>query len=226
MSLSFHSKFKVQINAFNLKDQKKILKFHDWEARNFVIDLTSEPSSLMARVNSLPLNTSILKDKTSVSRFKDLSVPVKIPHPTMARFKLLTPGHGRNTRIVIVRRNVVKWQAVLKGCLTFKKFAESEVFYQIVDFLVLYTCSKYIIDRKGKHFNVRLPKLQTVAPNAKSCSEIAEHNRNRPYDSNHFPFFSGFRVSVLCCIRACLHGGGGPQVGEVTRLGGVTRLSI
>ena len=26
--------------------------------------------------------------------------------------------------------------------------------------------------------------------------------------------------------RACLHGGGGPQVGEVTRLGGVTRLSI
>ena len=26
--------------------------------------------------------------------------------------------------------------------------------------------------------------------------------------------------------RACLHGGGGPQVGEVTRLGGVARLSI
>ena len=32
-----------------------------------------------------------------------------------------------------------------------------------------------------------------------------------------------------CCFatpRACLHGGGGPQVGEVTRLSGVTRLSI
>ena len=28
------------------------------------------------------------------------------------------------------------------------------------------------------------------------------------------------------CVRACLHGGGGPQVGEVTRLGGVARLSI
>ena len=27
-------------------------------------------------------------------------------------------------------------------------------------------------------------------------------------------------------FRACLHGDGGPQVGEVTRLGGVTRLSI
>ena len=27
-------------------------------------------------------------------------------------------------------------------------------------------------------------------------------------------------------LRACLHGGGGPQVVEVTRLGGVTHLSI
>ena len=27
-------------------------------------------------------------------------------------------------------------------------------------------------------------------------------------------------------LRACLHGGGGPQVGEITRPGGVTRLSI
>ena len=27
-------------------------------------------------------------------------------------------------------------------------------------------------------------------------------------------------------VRACLHGGGGTQVGEVTRLGGVTRVSI
>ena len=28
-------------------------------------------------------------------------------------------------------------------------------------------------------------------------------------------------------LRACFHGGGGPQVGEVTRLGGVvTHLSI
>ena len=27
-------------------------------------------------------------------------------------------------------------------------------------------------------------------------------------------------------LRVCLHGGGGPQVGDVTRLGGVTRLSI
>ena len=33
-------------------------------------------------------------------------------------------------------------------------------------------------------------------------------------------------VTTGVLLRACLHGGGGPQVGEVTRLGGVTRLSI
>ena len=31
---------------------------------------------------------------------------------------------------------------------------------------------------------------------------------------------------ALWALRACLHGGGGPQVGEVTRLAGVTHLSI
>jgi len=39
------------------------------------------------------------------------------------------------------------------------------------------------------------------------------------------------RLGNLCHLtsfdlRACLHGGGGPQVGEVTRFGGVTHLSI
>ena len=34
------------------------------------------------------------------------------------------------------------------------------------------------------------------------------------------------QIWLLCFLRVCLHGGGGPQVGEVTRLGGVTRLSI
>ena len=28
------------------------------------------------------------------------------------------------------------------------------------------------------------------------------------------------------CLRAYLHGGGGPQLGEVTRLGRITRLSM
>ena len=30
----------------------------------------------------------------------------------------------------------------------------------------------------------------------------------------------------ICLFRACLDGGGGPQVGEVTFLGGVSRLSL
>ena len=34
-----------------------------------------------------------------------------------------------------------------------------------------------------------------------------------------------YQVSTTS-LRACLHGGGGPQVGEVTRVCGVTRLSI
>ena len=36
------------------------------------------------------------------------------------------------------------------------------------------------------------------------------------------------KIRRLCVdvLRACLHGGGGPQVGGVTRIGGVTRLSI
>ena len=33
-------------------------------------------------------------------------------------------------------------------------------------------------------------------------------------------------MSSMAKLRACLHAGGGPHVGEVTRLGVVTRLSI
>ena len=32
--------------------------------------------------------------------------------------------------------------------------------------------------------------------------------------------------NALYCLKVCLHVGGGPQVSEVSRLGGVTRLSI
>ena len=42
----------------------------------------------------------------------------------------------------------------------------------------------------------------------------------------HISLTSTFQCEYCQCFRACLHGGGGPQVGEVTRLGGVTRLSI
>ena len=35
-----------------------------------------------------------------------------------------------------------------------------------------------------------------------------------------------YKLTLRQSAKACLHGGGGPLVGEVTRLGGVTRLSI
>ena len=50
----------------------------------------------------------------------------------------------------------------------------------------------------------------------------------------HLVYPPKFRITVVwnfilgmsVVLKACLHGGGGPQVGEVTRLGGVTRPSI
>ena len=39
-------------------------------------------------------------------------------------------------------------------------------------------------------------------------------------------FISEMKLSNCPTCRACLHGRGGPQEGEVTCLGGVTRLSI
>ena len=38
--------------------------------------------------------------------------------------------------------------------------------------------------------------------------------------------FCTFLYRCFVRLRATLHGGGGPQVGEVASLGGVTRLSI
>ena len=129
-------------------------------------------------MNSLPFNTSILKNKTSVSRFKlDSSSSNSPPHP--GKVQTLHP----RARTTYKDRNR---QVKKKG---------SEVFYQIVDFLVLYTCSKYIIDRKGKHFS-RLPRLQTVAPNAKSCSEAPGHNRDRPTDNSNPRGLELFSISL------------------------------
>ena len=43
---------------------------------------------------------------------------------------------------------------------------------------------------------------------------------------SHVSTDEGHIVSTTRSLRACLHGGGGPQADEVTRLGGVTPLSI
>ena len=52
-------------------------------------------------------------------------------------------------------------------------------------------------------------------------SETQEHDERVTFSSIFIHWNPDF-----CAFRACLHGGGGPQVGEVTRLGGVIRLSI
>ena len=62
------------------------------------------------------------------------------------------------------------------------------------------------------------------------------HHYNHPLRRNRELCFSDKNQIVILfqwlqksngsSLKDCLHGGGGPQVGEVTRLGGVTRLSI
>ena len=61
-------------------------------------------------------------------------------------------------------------------------------FREIVDFFVLDICFKPIfcsnVAQKGKTCS-RLLEPQKIAPNAKRCSKVAEHNRDRPKrDSN------------------------------------------
>ena len=72
---------------------------------------------------------------------------------------------------------------LFKTLININKFAEIEVFYQIVHFFQLDMCCKPIICskvvRKGK-FCLRLLELQEVAPNNKCCSKGAKHNRDRP----------------------------------------------
>ena len=45
-------------------------------------------------------------------------------------------------------------------------------------------------------------------------------------DTNIKLVYNLIRMFRFITLRACLHGGGRPKVGQVTRLGGVTRLSI
>ena len=57
-------------------------------------------------------------------------------------------------------------------------------FHEIVDFLTLNMCSKRIFcsktTQKGK--TARKLEPQKVTPNAKSCSKVAKHKRDRPID--------------------------------------------
>ena len=70
---------------------------------------------------------------------------------------------------------------------TKKEIKNSEVFYEIVDFFVFDICFKpwghetYILLKScSERQSPRLLEPQKFAPNTKSCSKVAEHNRERP----------------------------------------------
>ena len=54
--------------------------------------------------------------------------------------------------------------------------------------------------------------------------KIVTENWNRGFHTSEIQHVSLFALNLQ--LRACLHGGGVPQIGEVTRLDGVTLLSI
>ena len=61
-----------------------------------------------------------------------------------------------------------------------------------------------------------------LAPDVETVNDVPIQFQNCPY----LPPPPRANSPVCCQFRACLHGSGGPQVGEVTRLGGVKRLPI
>ena len=63
----------------------------------------------------------------------------------------------------------------------------------------------------------------TSSIRVQSSESVDETQSNQTSSAVRSRGTSYFNLYVL---RACLHGGEGPQVGAVTRLGGVTRLSI
>ena len=71
-------------------------------------------------------------------------------------------------------------------------------------------------DPSGLPYQSRLPHLAGVPP--APCKQAVSLHLNLSIHK--------FEREQDLFIRACLHEGGGTQVGEVTRLGGVTRLSM
>ena len=56
--------------------------------------------------------------------------------------------------------------------------------------------------------------------------DIVQWSTFKSFVLRHLVIASICNIMKLPEVRACLHGGGGPQVGEVTRLGVVSRLTI
>ena len=84
----------------------------------------------------------------------------------------------------------------MSGLMTLKKFQYLEVFYEllstskstsVVDFFALDMC--WTVYFAQKLLISMLLEPQKVAPNAKSCSKVVEHNRDRPC-----------HTSILLCV--------------------------
>lgn len=80
--------------------------------RTFVV------SHLLAKVNCLPVNTSILKNKPLVFRSKDLKVPIQIPHPIPPH--LTPPRQGSVPTPGLRRQNQMPVGCPVGKCGTFK----------------------------------------------------------------------------------------------------------
>ena len=81
-------------------------------------------------------------------------------------------------------------------------------------------------------FGVSNPNFSSLSPASKELWSLKEDKiltiwvKKRRSLNFHFKDEEFAVVLEKDKLRACLHGGGEPQAGEVTRLSGVTRLSM
>lgn len=72
---------------------------------------TFSSGSLLAKMNFLFINTSILKDEIRLFRSKDVTVPVRIPHTNQVRSEFTTPtsrhGQGSNALLSMLHNHLL-----------------------------------------------------------------------------------------------------------------------
>ena len=81
---------------------------------------------LLVKVRLFTLNTSILKDKTSVFNWKGFTLPVQIPHPTQARFKFPNLQHTQKSNTSGLPQRGGCWGIKLIACNT--NFVYTQIF--------------------------------------------------------------------------------------------------
>ena len=81
---------------------------------------------------------------------------------------------------------------------------------------------------RGTCFGPAFLSVNTINAHPFSTAFEAYKNKEKSFKIKISNVTNDFANSLACCrsLTASLHGGGGPQVGKVTRLGGITRMSI